>query len=301
MPFDKVTYSSDPGAHIFDDKLVTHNNLNRQLVSTNAGLDQVKRKYTLKFRSDMVLTGNGFLNFFDRFRDRSEQWKILEKRVLVSTVYTRNPRRLFRLLFHPSDWVSFGLTEDVKKMWDVPLAKEPEFSRWFENRLRPQPDHWPRSLIRYYPEQYLWLYFLNKYSVKSREIDFRHHSDFSPELMEISETTMANNLVFLEPKQYDVVFLKYKIKLSDRASLYSHMDWKRLYYRYCSRKQGVDAGIIKHQFMNTCKYIYSIIIKLLRKLKWSRFVRVILYSSKQHFPGTYNAVKGKYEKYKSFM
>ena len=98
LSYDILVENEDPGGINYelgvlsmfkDGKLVS--NVNRQIVSTINGLKKASKKYSLKFRSDMVLTGDNFLNYFDKYQKGSQEFKIFEKRIIIPTVYTRNP------------------------------------------------------------------------------------------------------------------------------------------------------------------------------------------------------------------
>lgn len=223
LDYDVLVRSDDPGALPFRQD-GTVNNVNRQIVTTRAGLEKVSRPFALKLRSDLLLTGDGFLRWWGRWGER---------RVLSCTVYARNPRRFFPYPFHPSDWFFFGRTNDVRAIWDIALAPEPEMSRWFETRPRPTPDVFPHQLNRYTPEQYVWLSFLRKHG----SVECEHQWDSRPGVWAASERSFADHLVLLTPNQLQIRFLKYNIARVDWATLYTHNEWRGLQGRYCGPKR----------------------------------------------------------------
>lgn len=61
---DHVIVSNDPGGYIYKARpFEKENNINRQIVNTLAALKEVQTPYTLKIRSDFLLTGNSFLEY----------------------------------------------------------------------------------------------------------------------------------------------------------------------------------------------------------------------------------------------
>ena len=54
---DVLLLNDDPGA------INGRNNVNRQIVSTRNGLQKATRTYAVKLRTDMQLTGTGFIDF----------------------------------------------------------------------------------------------------------------------------------------------------------------------------------------------------------------------------------------------
>lgn len=114
--YDDLVLSDDPG--MVDASV---RNLNRQLVSTKSGLELARGKYILKMRSDMLLESSTFLRYYGRYEDGI--YCCQKHRMLITSYYTRNPR-IFPLVYHPSDWLLFGTSEDVRNYYDIPLAKQ---------------------------------------------------------------------------------------------------------------------------------------------------------------------------------
>ena len=217
LPCDILVQSNDPGSLRLrpweEDRPDNYSNTNRQIVSTLAGVKAATRPYVLKIRSDMVLNGAGFLNYFNRYTERVDEWKVTRERVLCCTTYSSNPRRERGYCFHPSDWVYFGLREDVLDLWELPLQSDEVL-----HALR--------------AEQVLWVAFLQKHGA----IEFNDYEEKSPELLRLSELTIANNLVLLNMAQWQAVAMRKRAE-KFRASLYSAGEWVRLYNAYCGGKE----------------------------------------------------------------
>jgi len=246
-----------------DDPRRALNNVNRLITSTKNGLHAAARPYAIKMRTDMVLTGTGFLGYFRRYTARCEAWKILRERVVSSTVYARNPRRFPPFPFHPSDMFFFGCHEDVLDIWDIPLAPEPETARWFETRPRPVPESDEGALSRYVPEQYIWLTFLHKYG----DVVFDHKSDLSGDAINISELTIANNLALIEPSKLNVEFLKFPLSRANWLSLYSHGEWLRMYKKYCDPQAFCppDATRWQKRILRVASNMYHSLVAMLNR------------------------------------
>jgi hypothetical protein len=195
-----IVLSKDPGSVKYHNSEV-HNNTARQIVATQAGLACVSRPYTLKLRTDAILTHGRFLKYFDLYKKRCDVIRILENRVLVSMIFSHNADCYPYTLFCPSDWFQFGLSSDIRMLWDIPLPVEPDNTYYFLQNPRPEPDYHPKSYNRYHPEQYLWLSFLRKHTT----IDCKHHSDVSVTLKRYSELSLTNNLQILNPWQSGII------------------------------------------------------------------------------------------------
>lgn len=265
--YDTLIENEDPGAIRCHRNLNIFNNTNRQIVSTRSGLLQATRQHALKIRSDMILTGSSFLQYFGRYRKQNYQWKLLAERVLACTAHTANPRQFPPFPFAVCDWFFFGLKEDVLNIWDIPLAPEPETSRWFEQRSLGASSRLPDILYRFSPEQYIWLSFLRKYA----EVPCDHFADINIQTIELTELSIANNLVLLTPGRLRFRFLKYEVDFNDSPEVFTHCEWLSLYKKYCddSIKVPLDvAHIWKRLIYPQCRSLLNRLIhRSIRKLK----------------------------------
>lgn len=258
LPYDVLVESEDPGAFSCtveefsrpvsagSTRMETfalpkiYYNANRQILSTRAGIEAASRELAVKIRGDMVFMGDGFTRFFRQYNERNDAWRILRDRVVTTTFYARNPHRRFAYPFHPSDWFYFGWREDLLNIWDIPFAPEPETSRWYETRPRPENDWEAQFLYRYTVEQYIWLSFLRKHG----EVRFEHKTDHGNDSIDVSELTIANNLVLADLSQLQLEFLKFPLRKSDWASTYTHGEWLRLYRKWCDPAVACPPDVV---------------------------------------------------------
>lgn len=231
---DIVVESDDPGGFPLYDNPKILNASNRQIVSTMAGLRQATRLYSLKIRTDMFFKNTNFLKYWDRYPVRSNEYKILKHRILLSTSFAPNPHREPKP-FHPSDWFFFGLTEDLVTVFDSPLCPEPETARYFETHPRPivKYDSWIPALTQYPAEQYIWVAFLRRFI----DMKFQHCFDIENGNIEKSEQIFANNTVLLDAVKIGYDSYKHKNLHTDFeiVFMYTHHEWRRMYKRYCDK------------------------------------------------------------------
>ncbi len=187
---DDVVESDDPGTP-------SGHNTNRMLRSVRRGLDRASRPHTLRLRSDTILTGTGFADWWDFEPPRSAAFAVFSRRILTINVAVRPSDRSPGLLFHPSDCVHFGLTEDVQLLWGVDEIDEVANAshavcRHIRNRA---------LLPRHTNEQALWIGCLRRCG---HSIDYC--SAMSPERRAKTDSDMGivNNFVVLEPWQFGV-------------------------------------------------------------------------------------------------
>lgn len=273
LQYDDLVISRDPGGIVLDDVSGTVNNINRQLVSTRAGLELVERKYCLKFRTDLVLNSSEFIRYFgvfDRFTDPLH----FKNRVIVCNYYTRNPR-IFPLPFHISDWIMFGNTEDIKLYFEIGLQSEEEI-RWFRTHPKTQKDFYTNLLSRFVPEQYININFAKRFY----EFECDCFYDVNIRNIKITEEIIARDFVVLDYKrQLDISFNKYNPnRYLEKFTLISHKDWKKLYKYYRDDAVGYSIKIWKIE----CKIKYYIAamrrqtLEILHKMKLKEKTKIIM-------------------------
>lgn len=97
------------------------NNTNLLIAAARHGLALASGDYVLRIRSDLIFLDRGFLDQYEQggMLPRGTA-AVFKQRVLISWLYTLNPFTVERMPLHFSDWFHFGLTSDVRQIWDVP-------------------------------------------------------------------------------------------------------------------------------------------------------------------------------------
>lgn len=212
LAVDRIVVNDDPGPTPSRD--VTHvvNNINRQVVTTRAGLEQVARPLALKLRTDMELQHDGFLDLLHGWPARSDAVRVLRDRVVAPTFYSFNPRRTYaRFPYMVSDWCHFGRRDDLLDLWSAP-----HWDTSFEWLLG-------RGIVA--SEQWIWMSLLNRHDEGA--------SFARRDVVEHSELSIANNTVLVEPGDFGVHMLKFTPHLGHQVGVYTHGEWLRLYTRHC--------------------------------------------------------------------
>jgi hypothetical protein len=250
---DLVHLSDDPGGRVYS--VDGHfNNVARQITSTLEGLKKAKRKYAFKVRSDIILKGKIHLAYFDRFKEYNERFKIFDKRILICSNYTLNPENC-PILFHPSDWVSFGQTDDMLKLWDIPVPLEDHHYNYFNNIIKPTGVPHPRVLARYLPEQYIILECVKKYI---SNIDLpNHYYDVSDSLIDTSNQVLLNNFVVLDYRRmFEIEFKKYNPGIHFAIWQLDFLAWVKLYNKYFLVDEKIQLSAYISNLITRKKYSY---------------------------------------------
>lgn len=246
LDYDILVSNDDPAAAVIERKggKTSYNNINRQLFSTQEGLKKARRKYALKLRSDLILTSDKFLDYFDRFPKRIDDYRLFEKKILTAALYTRftirngKPAKRVKIPFHVSDWWLFGLREDVNKYFlDTPLVREPEFTNYFAlkgNERKKSP--YGKVRFKFAPEQYFGYECFKR---NFAGIYMEDAADYSDELMEKSRKCLVNNFITLEFAQSGIYLNKYPFSKNEKMlgdpyiGLYNFHRYEAEYRKYC--------------------------------------------------------------------
>lgn len=248
---DKIIANTPPPSIIVHNNCI--NNTNRLIFGTQQALSDVRTKYTLKLRTDIILQDSSFLQYWDVYNQRKKQFQVFRHRVLNYYLFAPqfNYRQGMKIptLFHPSDWMFFGLTSDIKRLFNIPLQPDPSYSLWWAQNVKPtqQIDCWPEAVFRYAPEQYLFYQAIHK---RFPSITFNSYLDITRKKEELSRFIMVNNFVILDYRQWHIKLPKYQHLIGTLPfGQTSHVHWQIDYKKYC-------APSFKISWKNTCfKYI----------------------------------------------
>ena len=204
-----------------------------------------------------------FLNLTDDFVLRNPNNILFKQRIFAyenfSIKYDYKFKSKQRMLFHISDWCHFGLKEDLKELFNIPLVKEPEFSRYFETHCKQVNDiHKPR-LWKMSPEQYITSANAAKVFPS---LNFETYLDRTDENTQISEEFIINNFRIFSAKDWGMACLKipyntYNIAVNSPFDYYSDVEQNLDYKKYCDPSIEIpDYKFLKQVF--SLKYFESL-------------------------------------------
>lgn len=225
LPVDQVVFSADPGglppSKLDDDKA---NNINRQMVSTQAGLKAVTTPYAVKLRTDCWLSHAGFLDYHIEQckRDRGRE------RLIACSFFTLDPTVFECIPFHLSDWFHFGPTDLLRMYWAAPPMSE-EQARFYEtHRHVPDSSFFERKFrTRFAAEQHLCTHYAAALGYTCPQF----LNDSAPEVMRDYYRFLAREVMLLDPWQIGLEFRKYDWvgnSLFQCMNNLMHLDWLRI-------------------------------------------------------------------------
>lgn len=222
---DRVVLSRDPGGLPgIKKRLPEPNNVNRQIVSTAAGLARATRPYAVKIRADAYLIHAGFLNF-----DVAE-------RIAVCSFFTLDPTMFEHVPYHISDWFQFGPTALLQQYWDVPPMSV-EDATWYDTHPhRAGSSYLDRTFRCRLPvEQYLATHYAARFGYALPTF----HNDTRDEVLRDHWHFVKERVIILDPDQIGLQFDKYERLMSSgfqHLNCLTHRDWQALH------RPGIDAG-----------------------------------------------------------
>lgn len=262
LPVDKLVFSPDPGAVYCDEVVGTLNNVNRQLVSTKAGLAVATRPYILKTRTDILFENADFLNYFGKYDGAPSAY--FKNRLLICNYYTRNPR-VFDTCFHPSDWIVFGRAEDVRTYYENTPLMTAEEGDWFRIHDK-KSTFFTNYVCRFTPEQHIFLGFLRQWET----VNCQCYYDHSRDLVKQTEHAFADCFVVLDyQKQLEITFPKYDPnRYLEKHTLISHWKWKALYDHYSQKKASLlwASYLMYGATSRTFSTMRTILVRLLDRM-----------------------------------
>lgn len=197
---DRVVFSEDPGST--ENWLGQPWNFNRMVISTRNGLEKASRPYTLKFRADLRLSSAEiFVRPQSIERDVDARFKIFRHPVVMTNIFARNPASCSPLLFHPSDIVQFGLTEDLADLWNRRIFNRSEVCSGLS--LGRCLGFLGYTGLRMVPEQALMTEWLNS---NGYEVRLPYPGFVSKKYCELSERLLSTNFFIVDWKMSGVEF-----------------------------------------------------------------------------------------------
>lgn len=243
---DAVIASRDPGALPPATFVAAGpaNNINRQIVSTRAGLSAVQTPYALKMRTDCLLRCRSFIDLYEGI-GRLDQ---AGNRIVASSFFTRHPRGIAAYQFHLSDWFLFAKTTTLQTYWSRPLVSLEE-ATWFEH----SPHRWGSTAIaRRFRARYTQEQFLATAYARTRGYlvpDFLDDRQFAATEY---ERFLAHECIVASPEELGFELPKYARQsqtLYQSFDCVIHSDWESMFYRQVLRgsRRSSLAGPARRQ------------------------------------------------------
>lgn len=190
------------------------NNMNLQIAAAQHGLALATGRHVLRIRSDMLFMDRSFLQQYqDGCRLPRGPAASLQGRVMISWLFTLNPFTVERMPLHFSDWFHFGLTSDVRRIWQVPPMTLRDAVHYRTRHHRDGSNNHERLFnVRIAVEQHL-MYHCFKQDFPRLTLDY--HNDHTS--IEQSIDILIDNFVVCDLQRAHCVFEKYANEFLDES------------------------------------------------------------------------------------
>lgn len=198
---DIILVESDPVSDSYQDPISgVYDNLHRQLITTQMGLSNASREYSLKMRSDLLIDSTDF--FYIEEIDKKLGVNFLSKKITITNLGFTNPVKV-PFLAHFSDLVMLGRTSDLRQYWTFVKDLNPvlDYYAFVKSKL-----FFNRSGLRcsrYACEQQIGI---NAISKNFGEYKLKHLDDFSFESAFESERFAVQSFNLLDYKKSGIKF-----------------------------------------------------------------------------------------------
>ena len=148
VPFSNFTYHTTDCP--FKDTRI--NNYNKQLTLVQKALKEVTTKYCVKMRPDLKVQSADFLKYYndnDSVTVLNKKFRFANKRILIPDTFTS----FIDIPFAYSDIFQFGLTEDIRRIWNDAKIMDESVAMFFAHHNDPKN-------IMYFNHQYTAEQFL---------------------------------------------------------------------------------------------------------------------------------------------
>jgi len=158
----KLIVSKDPGSGIRFLGSKEKNNINRQIISTRAGLTEVVTELVVKLRSDLIIDNKRLEKIIQNLpKTLNHRLSIFDNYVVVLDRLTFSPEKKDNFTLHVTDMLQAGRTSDVMKMWNIKtmtLEQEVFYQNFTPEELALVGNHLPE----FRAEQYFWNQLIEK-------------------------------------------------------------------------------------------------------------------------------------------
>ena len=237
-----IIFNKDPG-FVKDDHIGSStpgSNINRQIVSVKKAINKINTKYTLKIRADCFFKKNTIVKINTNKFIRDNKYKFFNKRIVISSTGTFH-QSVTSILYNYSDWYNFGLTKDLKKLWNVPIVKKDQinyFSKYPNNKKNILGKNWD---LKYTAEQNIYYK-----SIKNKiRYKINHAHDFDNQKLLVANKFLINNFYLTDVDTVGFVMPKYDPRINKNLSKnstnlrsnelmflsYNNLEWINLYFK----------------------------------------------------------------------
>lgn len=171
------------------------------MTTTQAGLEKCHLPYTLKLRSDCILSDNK--SFLAPLHPTTPSpYTFFKEKIRITNFFVRDPLKV-PYLFHISDCVLFGRTDDMKKLWGDTLPTPESLFQEGRGHLSLFGNEAGITRFREVPEQTICLRWLERMGYP---VHLPHPCATLYEWFKLWENVLAANFEIVDADKSGIVF-----------------------------------------------------------------------------------------------
>ena len=217
---DEVYYSKDPGPSYISYNCERSHNMDRHIQSSKEGLARVQTKYSCVLRPDLSIKSRKFIEKYEMYESYIDNRNLIgiKNPILAlsgGTLYEKAFLPTF--LFHTCDFLYFGHTNDLKKIFNLPIESDGRkiqekihfyFEKHFESRRSFLMKSYknPFFIQRYIAEAFPIIKHINNFI----EAPIDHSWVLDKELSELSFKWHTQSVILISSYLNDISWLRTK-------------------------------------------------------------------------------------------
>ena len=199
-----IVLSKDPGPDYAGSQTF---NLNRQIISTAAGISKASRDYIIKSRTDVLIDSNLFMRYYQLHLKHQKTGFAFSKPIAIYSLSTRNWKKGFiPHLFHPCDWFYLGSANDLRRLFDS-NSYPTEDLLYFKKNKKPRRNSFS-GLSRFIPEQYILVDYLFRQGVLQKS-EFENYGVTTRSMRKMNFSIFKSDFLVLDEDQIGLKSKKY--------------------------------------------------------------------------------------------
>lgn len=194
-----IVYSPLQEKYAVKDNNKTNNVIN-QIYSTQYGINKCNTTYILKIRADCTL--NNLKIFSPLVQTSPSPYTFFKEKIRITNFFVRDPLKV-PYLFHISDCVLFGRTDDMKKLWGATLPTPESLFQEGKGHLSLFGNEAGITRFREVPEQTICLRWLERMGYP---VHLPHPCATSYEWFKLWENVLAANFEIVDADKSGILF-----------------------------------------------------------------------------------------------
>ncbi|WP_162925645.1 WavE lipopolysaccharide synthesis family protein [Isoalcanivorax indicus] len=221
-------------------------NLDRQACSVRNGLAAVSTRYAVKLRSDNILNSSSIVRVYERYScpdRRRQEYALLQQRVLITNYWASEYSRGLRVPFFFCDFIQFGLTEDLMRIWDLEPFDDYQWDASLSGRRQHARYPWPQRCV----EQIIYSRLARRADLCDELVHKYDQGRRDRCNQAVSDAVLTGNFIVADPDMISL-YVPERLRPKDNYKYYTFKRWQQLFARH-HEGFAYDRGFAARRFL----------------------------------------------------